>query len=57
MDNIIDCGFDCVDGKYVPTIKIFLDPCLADDNNAWERRDSLARKIKVLMSMLKENEE
>ena len=38
----IERSFDYIDGKHVPTIKIFLEPCLADDMKAWDRRDELA---------------
>lgn len=49
----IERGFDYVDGKHVPTIKVFLDPCLADDMKAWDKRDELAKVIeKTLVEVL-----
>jgi hypothetical protein len=44
----IECGFDCIDGKHVPTVKIMLDACGPDDNEAWEERDLLAKKVRQI---------
>ena len=45
----IERSFDYIDGKHVPTIKIFLEPCLADDMEAWDKRDALADVIKNVL--------
>lgn len=45
----VECGFDYIDGKHVPTIKVFLDPCGPDDNVAWEQRDALAKRVKEIL--------
>lgn len=46
----IDCGFDYVDERHVPTLKISLAPCHADDSAAWEARDLLAKRIKAMLA-------
>lgn len=51
----IEKSFDVVDGQYIPTIKISLDPCLADDSDAWELRDALAQYVtQTLEKIIKE---
>lgn len=41
----IERSFDYIDGKYVPTIKIFLALIVVDDMEAWDKRDELAKII------------
>ena len=45
----LERGFDYVDGKHIPTLKISLNPCDPDDNSAWKARDLLGEKIKTLL--------
>lgn len=45
---VIDLGFDVVDGRHVPTIKVSLAPCHPDDNEAWKARDVLGEWIRTI---------
>lgn len=45
----IERSFDYIDGKHVPTIKIFLEPCLVDDMEAWDQRDELAKIVEKML--------
>lgn len=46
----LERGFDYVDGKHIPTIKISLSPCHPDDNSAWVARNMLAERIRALLT-------
>lgn len=56
-DFKIELGFDCLDRpfafidnkRHIPTIKITLPACLADDSEAWDRRDQLGEAIRNLV--------
>jgi hypothetical protein len=50
MSSKIERGFDYVEGKHVPTVKVRLDPCGPDDSAAWEARDLLAGKIEQIFA-------
>lgn len=41
----LELGFDFLDGKHHPTVKITLEPCHADDNKAWNFRDKLGKDL------------
>lgn len=50
MSSKIERDFVWLDGKCVPLVKVFLEPCDADDNAAWEERDLLAGRIEQMLA-------
>lgn len=46
----VERSFEYIEGKHVPTLKILLEPCTADDSNAWDARDALADRIELLLA-------
>jgi len=50
MSSKIERDFVCLDGKYIPLVKVFLEPCEADDSAAWEERNLLADRIEQMVA-------
>lgn len=46
----IEKGFDVVEGRHVPTIKIMLSACHADDSKTWDRRDAIGSMIADMLA-------
>lgn len=48
--ELLEVGFDVIEGRHVPTVKVSMIPCGADDMAAWDARDELGRRIGLLLA-------
>lgn len=46
----IEKGFDVIDGKHLPTVKVILPACHPDDNSAWDQRDAIGLMVKTMLA-------